>query len=50
MCSRSYKSAKLLKHGVFSGTNVEKYGPDKTPYLDTFHTVRFSIGLVENLA
>ena len=25
---------------VFS-PNAEKYGPEKTPHLDTFHTVRF---------
>ena len=41
---------KVSKYGVFSGLyfpafglntdqNVEKYGPEKTPYLDTFHTV-----------
>ena len=37
---------KLSKYGVFSGPfipvfglNTEKYGPEKTPYLDTFHAV-----------
>ena len=36
----------MSKHGVFSGPYfhvlglyVGKYGPEKTPYLDTFHTV-----------
>ena len=24
---------------VFSGSNVGKYGPEITPYLDTFHVV-----------
>ena len=37
----------MSKHGVFSGPyfavsvfspNTGKYGPGKTPYLDTFHT------------
>ena len=30
---------KVFKYGVFSGRNTEKYGPQKTPYLDTFHAV-----------
>ena len=37
---------KLSKYGAFSGPyfsvfelNKGKYGPEKTPYLDTFHTV-----------
>ena len=30
---------KLSKYGVFSGPNTGKYGPKKTPYLDTFHAV-----------
>ena len=36
----------MSKYGVLSGpyfsvfgANTEKYGPEKTPYLDTFHTV-----------
>ena len=36
----------MPKHGNLSGPyfpvfglNTEKYGPEKTPYLDTFHTV-----------
>ena len=36
----------MFKYGVFSGAyflvfglNTGKYGPEKTPYLDTFHTV-----------
>ena len=38
---------KVSKYGVFSGSsfpvsglNAEKYGPEKTPYLDSFDTVR----------
>ena len=41
---RHYMSGK--KYGVFSGLyfpvfrpNIGKYGPEKTPYLDTFHAV-----------
>ena len=30
---------KVSKYGVFSGPNTGKYGPGKTPYLDTFQTV-----------
>ena len=36
----------MSKYGVLSGPyfpvfelNTEKYGPEKTPYLDTFHAV-----------
>ena len=36
----------MSKYGVFSGPyfpifglNTGKYGPEKTPYLDTFHVV-----------
>ena len=36
----------MSKYGIFSGPyfpvfgpNTRKYGPKKTPYLDTFHTV-----------
>ena len=36
----------MSKHGVFSGRyftvfglNTGKYGPEQTPYLDTFHAV-----------
>ena len=31
------------------GLNTGKYGPEKTPYLDTFHTVLFVNYLLENL-
>ena len=34
---------KVSKYGVFSGPNTGKYGPEKTPYLDTFHAVRFAL-------
>ena len=30
---------RVTKYGVFSGSNVGKYGPEKTAYLDTFHAV-----------
>ena len=37
---------KVSKYGFFSGPyfpvfelNTEKYGPEKTPYLDTFHAL-----------
>ena len=37
---------KVYKHGIFSGPyfpvfglNTGKYGPEKTPYLDSFHAV-----------
>ena len=29
----------MSKYVVFSGPNTGKYGPQKTPYLDTFHAV-----------
>ena len=29
----------MFKYGAFSGPNTGKYGPEKTPYLDTFHAV-----------
>ena len=30
----------MSKYGVISGPNTGKYGPEITPYLDTFHAVR----------
>ena len=35
----------VSKYGVFSSPNAGKYGPEKTPYLDTFHAV-FMMALV----
>ena len=29
----------MSKYRVFSGLNIGKYGPEKTPYLDTFQAV-----------
>ena len=29
----------MSKYGVFSGPNTGKNGPEKIPYLDTFHAV-----------
>ena len=34
----SYTAWKVSKYEVFSGPNAGKYGPEKTLYLDTFHT------------
>ena len=34
---------KKSKYGVLSGTNTGKYGPDKTPYLDTFHAMKVAV-------
>ena len=33
----------MSKYGVFSGPNTGQCGPEKTPYLDTFHAVLFSL-------
>ena len=33
---------KVSKYGVFSGLNTGKYGPEKTPYLDTNLAVFFT--------
>ena len=30
----------VSKYGVLSVPNRQKYGPEKSPYLDTFHAVR----------
>ena len=42
----SYTARKVSKEGVISGPyfpafglNTEKYGPEITPYLDSFHAV-----------
>ena len=29
----------MPKYGVFSGLYFSEFGPEKTPYLDTFHRV-----------
>ena len=29
----------MSKYGVISGPNTGKYGPEITPYFDTFHAV-----------
>ena len=46
----------MAKYGVFSGPyfpvfspNTGKYGPEKTPYLDTFHAVTIIISMNENI-
>ena len=40
----------MFDYGVFSGPyfpvfslNTGKYGPEKTPYLDTLHAVKFDL-------
>ena len=33
----TYTVWNMSKYGVFSGPNAGKYGPEKTPYMDTFH-------------
>ena len=30
---------RVPKYGVFSGPNAGKYGPEKTPFLDSFHAM-----------
>ena len=37
--SKCIHYVKVLKYGVFSGLNAEKYGPEKTQYVDTFQAV-----------
>ena len=51
-----YTAWKVSKYGVISGPyfpvfrlNTAKYGPEMTPYLDTFHAVRSCAGLLELL-
>ena len=48
VCQKAERNTKwkVSKYGVFSGPyfpvfrpNIGKYGPGKTPYLDTFHAV-----------
>ena len=33
----------MSKYGVFSGPNAGKYGPEKTPYLDTFQALQVGL-------
>ena len=33
----------MSKYGVFSGPNAGKYGPDKTPYLESFRAVQIFV-------
>ena len=37
--SLTHTAWKMYKYGVFCGPNTEKYGPEKTPHLDTFHAL-----------
>ena len=46
----AFTAWKVFKYGVFSGLyynvfgmNIGKYGSEKTPYLDTFHAVFFTV-------
>ena len=34
-----YTAWKVSKYGVFSGPYFPAFGPEKTPYLETFHAV-----------
>ena len=43
-----FNAWKVSKYGVISGPNTEKYGPEKTPYLDTFHAVPWWISPCKN--
>ena len=50
-----YTAWKVSKYGVFSGPyfpvfipNTGKYGPEKNPYLDTFHVVLFPYYVIYN--
>ena len=46
-----YTARKMSKYGVFSGPyfpSTGKYGPKKTPYLDTFHAVKGKLKLLVN--
>ena len=44
-----YTVWKVSKYGFFSIPNTGKYGPEKTSYLDTFHTVVFSLKLLSEV-
>ena len=35
----TFTALKVSKYGGFSGPNAGKYGPEKSPHLDTFHAV-----------
>ena len=37
--SSCFTALKVSKYGIFAGPNTEKYRPEKTQYLDTFHVV-----------
>ena len=39
---------KVSKYGVFSGPSAGKYGPEKTPYLDTFNAVQLYVTNIKN--
>ena len=50
--SRLTTGWKLSRYGVFSGPYFPVFGPEKTPYLDTFHAVNGKITeqkITENL-
>ena len=38
----------VSKYGVFSGLNVEKHGPEKTPHLDTVHVSAYVFKIILN--
>ena len=39
ICGKKYTAWTVSKYGVISGPNTGKYGPEITPYLDTFDPV-----------
>ena len=39
MCKQTFALNYLLKLIFVFSPNIGKYGPEKTPYTDTFHTV-----------
>ena len=39
MVTDLYTAWKVSKYGVISVSNAEKYGPEKTLYLDPFHAM-----------
>ena len=44
----SVTACKVSKYGVIAGPNTGKYGPEITPYLDTFHAVVTKIGIMSH--
>ena len=45
LLQNTFTAWKVSKYGVFSGPNTGEYGPENTPYWDTFHAVIENITL-----